>query len=152
MIKYQESIDLQRTVADVFGYIIEARNIPEWVDAVIDAWQLSEGPVGVGTQLSEIVSLGLFNSKNRSQGNWQVIEFEQNRRITFETDTSWGHQRQSFTFNAADQGTRLQVNGLHRLQGPMRLAQPVMGFFIKKARRKQLQKLKQILEIDPRDS
>ena len=58
MIKYQESIDLQRAVADVFGYIIEARNIPEWVDAVIDAWQLSEGPVGVGTQLSEIVSLG----------------------------------------------------------------------------------------------
>jgi hypothetical protein len=34
----------------------------------------------------------------------------------------------------------------------MRLAQPVMGFFLKKARRKQLQKLKQILEIDPRDS
>jgi len=137
MIEYQESIDIQRPVAEVFAYLIKAENIHQWV---------SEGPVGEGTQLAEIVTQGFSKSQTGTQLNWEITEFEVNRRVTFAANSSWGYQRQSFILDPTNQGTRLVVNALHRLQGPFRLLQPVLGIFVKKARREQLLNLKQILE------
>jgi hypothetical protein len=146
MIEYQESIDIQCPAADVFAYLIEAKNIPQWVDTTIKAWQVSDGPVGEGTLLAEIVTQGFSKSQTGTQLNWEITEFEVNRRVTFAANSSWGYQRQSFILDPTNQGTRLVVNALHRLQGPFRLLQPVLGIFVKKARREQLLNLKQILE------
>ena len=152
MIEYQESIDIQRPVADVFAYLIEVENTPQWVNTTVKAWQVSDGPVGEGTQLAEIVTQGFSKSQTGTQLNWEITEFEVNRRVTFDAHSSWGYQRQSFILDPIEQGTRLLVNALHRFQGPFRLLQPILGIFVKRARREHLLKLKQILESGSRES
>jgi uncharacterized membrane protein len=146
MFEYQESIDIHRPAGEVFAYLIKAENFPEWVDTTVEAWQVTEGPVAVGTRQSEIVTLGFLESRVRNQLNWEVVEYEEGRRVTFESYTGIGYQKQSFTFEPTERGTRLQVNGTHRLQGPIRLAQPIMRFFVERSRREHLMNLKQILE------
>ncbi len=148
MFEYQESIDIHRPVAEVFAYLIEAENFPNWVDTTVRAWQVTEGPVAVGTRQSEIVTFGFLESRIRNQLNWEISEYEEDRRVTFESYTGIGYQKQSFTLEPIEQGTRLQVNGHHRLQGPIRLAQPIMRRFVERSRRKHLMNLKQILESD----
>jgi len=101
MIEYQESIDIQRPVAEVFAYLIKAENIHQWVDTTIKAWQVSEGPVGEGTQLAEIVTQGFSKTQTGTQLNWEITEFEVNRRVTFAANSSWGYQRQSFILDQA---------------------------------------------------
>ena len=153
MFEYQESIDIQRPAADVFAYLIEAENIPEWVDTTLEAWQVSEGPAGEGTIQAETVTLGFFSkSLPSNELHWKITEFEENRQITYEIDTEIGYQRQSFSFEQIEQGTRLVVNGLHRFRGPLRFAQPVARFFIVRARRTHLLNLKQLLETGRRES
>ena len=147
MFEYQESIDIHSPVVDVFAYLIDPGNIPQWVNTTIRAWQVSDGPVGKGTILAETVTLGFFSkSLPSNQLNWEITEFEENQLVTFEIDTQVGYQRQSFSLEQIEQGTRLVVNGFHRFRGPARFAQPIIGFFIVRARRQHLLNLKQVLE------
>lgn len=146
MFKYQESIDIQCPVENVFEYIIDATTFHVWVETTVDAWQVSEGPVALGTRYSEIVTPKFSRAEGNVEVNWEVAEFEENRLISFENHSSFGYQKQSFTLTPTKEGTRLLVSGIHRFADRRRFIQPVMGFFIKRERRKHLAALKQILE------
>jgi hypothetical protein len=152
MFKYQDSIEIGRPVADVFTFLIEAENFPTWVDTTVDAWQVSDGPVVLGTRQVELIVSPSSKSKEPLQLNWEISEFEKNQLISFESNTSWGYQKQSFKLDPSEVGTRLRVEGNHRFIGPRRFIQPVLGFFIRRERRKHLLKLKQILESGRQES
>jgi uncharacterized protein YndB with AHSA1/START domain len=152
MFEYQDSIEIHRPVADVFAYLIEAKNVPKWVETTVDAWQVSDGPVGLGTRQAEMVASPFSKSKDPEQVNWEISEFEENRLVSFENYSRFGYQKQSFALDPTELGTRLQVNGTHRFQGSRRFVEPVIGFFIKRERRKHLLNLKQIMESGRRES
>ena len=152
MFEYQDSIEIGRPVGDVFAYLIVAENFPKWVDTTVDSWQVSDGPVGLGTIQAEMILSPSSKSKEPLQLNWEVSEFEENQLISFESNSSWGYQKQSFNLDPSEVGTRLQVEGIHRFIGPRRFIQPVLGYFIRKERRKHLLKLKQILETGQQES
>jgi hypothetical protein len=152
MYEYQDSIEIERPVVDVFAFLIEAKNFPKWVDTTVDAWQESDGPVAVGTRQIEMVVSPFSRSDDPVQLSWEVSEFKENRQISFETNSDWGYQKQTFVLDPVDNGTRLQVEGEHQFLGPRRYIQSVIGIFIKRERRKHLANLKQILESDQKEN
>jgi uncharacterized protein YndB with AHSA1/START domain len=145
MFTYQESIDIHAPAADVFATLSAAEKIPDWVGTTLKAVQLSDGQASVGTRLEETVAIR-GNKENIAQLVWEITEFDENRHIAFETNTDWGYQKQAFTLEPLEHGTRLLVNGQHGFKGFRRLMRPVLSYFIKQARRQHLASLKQILE------
>ena len=49
--RYQNSVTIDRPVEDVFAYMTTVENSPTWQNPVLEAWQTSSGPLGVGATL-----------------------------------------------------------------------------------------------------
>ena len=48
MIKVDESIIIQRAVEEVFAFVADQRNAPEWQAGLLEVRRTDEGPLGVG--------------------------------------------------------------------------------------------------------
>ena len=73
-------ITIDRPVADVFAYLADSTNAPEWIGAARKREQITEGAVGVGTT---------FAGTDRFPGRdveWtmEVTEFEPDQHVRFE--------------------------------------------------------------------
>ena len=51
MAKIGASIQIDRAVEDVYAYATTVDTLPQWLGAVVEAEQLTDGPIGVGTQI-----------------------------------------------------------------------------------------------------
>jgi hypothetical protein len=57
MATFQNTLTIQRPVGDVFAFLADFDNIPIWNYAILETRKTSPGPVGVGTQLTNLVDL-----------------------------------------------------------------------------------------------
>ncbi|MCC7355543.1 MAG: SRPBCC family protein, partial [Anaerolineae bacterium] len=57
MINFTLTTVINRPVDEVFTYITDVRNEPQWMPGVLEAEQTSAEPVGVGTTYYELVEL-----------------------------------------------------------------------------------------------
>ncbi|WLW51904.1 SRPBCC family protein [Streptomyces sp. YU58] len=51
MSDFRESIDIDRSPAEVWDYVVDSSHIPEWQASAVSAEPLTEGPVGVGSRV-----------------------------------------------------------------------------------------------------
>ncbi len=74
------SVVVERPVAEVFAFVTDARNNPLWQSAagLQESLQLPAGPIGVGTQITEIWHfMGM-----ETQATSEVTAYEPDRRYT----------------------------------------------------------------------
>ena len=71
MIDFFTSIEIQRSVPVVFAYLTEIKRIPEWANTIAEARQISDGPIGEGSRMLEVVDL----SVRKSEVEWEVTEY-----------------------------------------------------------------------------
>jgi hypothetical protein len=139
----EESIDIRRSVADVFAFVADTTNDPKWHTTVVEGRRVSAGPVALGT-----VFEGVYDSKKRSletpphPGNFQTVratiaEYAPGRalrlRVEF-TDPPRGIGARvlgrtfdlTFRFEPLSDGTRVFRGG--ELQ-PMALLRPILPLF-----------------------
>jgi hypothetical protein len=141
MIEHEVSIQLSRPVEQVFAFLVDTRNLPTWQSNLIEIEQLSEGPLGVGSQVREVRRLG-----QRPSENWAEVEvFEPNKRFALKT-SSQPQVTVSYSFDAENGGTRLQYRFVMLTSGLMRLFEPLIAGAIKKQSAQDFEKLKHILE------
>lgn len=76
MPKAEASIHIHAPPGVVFDFVADAARIPEYVAFVRDVYEISEGPVGVGTTLKEHAKPGPFPVVT----SWRIVEFERPRR------------------------------------------------------------------------
>ena len=50
--RYENTVTIDRPVADVFAYMTSLENLPAWQDAIVAATPTSTGPQGVGSTYS----------------------------------------------------------------------------------------------------
>lgn len=55
MIKIEHSVIISRPVKDVFTYVTEVENEPQWIGEVVEVNKTSDGPMGVGSTYDNIV-------------------------------------------------------------------------------------------------
>jgi uncharacterized membrane protein len=144
--RVRSSVLIARPIADVFAYVADFRNDPQWRSEVRDMRYLSDGPVGVGTRLRETSAL-----LGRLVVTESVIPvFEMNARVDFDSVSGPFRVRGSRTFAAVVDGTRLTYELEWQPVGMYRLVAPMVAGMYQRTVDRYLARVAAILEATPR--
>lgn len=78
------SIRIDVPPEEVFRFVSDPTRIPEYVSIVLDVFDVSDGPIGVGSTLKEHSKPGPFVSVT----NWEIVEYDPPTRHVWK-----GHQK-----------------------------------------------------------
>ena len=135
--RFDLEVRIDRPVADVFAYLTDVRNVPEWQESALSAEWIEEGK--------------RFRERRSFLGRTaelelEVSEFEQDRRFDVRTVKAPVPLEIHHTFAAVDGGTRLQLTAEAKLAGALRFAGSMAKLQAERQFRNDLQRLKDVLE------
>lgn len=138
---FTNHVTVERSPHEVFEYLANFENVPQWNHAIVETRKTSEGPVGVGTTYSQTRSL-----PSPSQEEFQVTEFEPDQRLAIRGDLGPFEGTLTYQLESAADGTRLTNSADLQAHGLLKLAAPLAGNRVGDAVAANLEKLKEILE------
>jgi uncharacterized membrane protein len=139
----QESITIARPLADVYAYMRDQKNAPQWREGVISNQQVSGGAQLVGSVFSETAQQG---PATRTV-TYRIDDDIPNQKVGFEILDGPVRPRGAMLFEADGPGaTRLTQTLDIRASGLGALMIPMMGGMIRKMTRTSLENVKRILE------
>jgi len=142
MIKVEKSILIQRPIQEVFDFVGNLQNGPQWQSAVLEAKQTTEGELGVGTKFTSV-------RKFMGQKLEAIIEFvayEPNKKIVFKSTSGTTPFVETYLFESIAEGTRFTSILELQTGGIMGLADPLIASSIKRETDATFGDLKAILE------
>ena len=77
MLKFENTIRIDRPVDEVFAFLLDFENIPKWNYYVLEVRQLSESPRGVGTTYRQV--------RKTNEQYFRTIEFEPDHTVAAKT-------------------------------------------------------------------
>src|SRR4051794_34288274 len=107
MVKFEVGVTINRPVEDVFAYLGDPRKEPEYSGVTQETHVEGSGPIGVGTRYNQIAK---FMGK-RLDSLIEITEFEPNRRVTYKGISGPMPMLWTYTFEPADNGTKVTMNG-----------------------------------------
>lgn len=142
MMRVEESIAINRPVEEVFAYTTDPAHFAEWSQMVIDARQLSEGPMGVGTTIETTLQfLGRrFNSEQT------VIEYVPNRVFTGRSTSGPIPMTITSRCEPVEGGTKFTWGGEGESKGFFAMADPLLLPIMRRQTQAMLGTLKDLLE------
>jgi carbon monoxide dehydrogenase subunit G len=143
MVRFELSVEIARPVHEVWEYLIEPENVPEWQSSAVSSHQISDGPIGLGTHLEdERRFLG-----RRATSEVEVTEFEPERLFTLHGISGPVRFTVRHRLQETDEGTRLAVEAeADPGHGIGRLARPVIERAAAHELKGDFQRLKERLE------
>jgi carbon monoxide dehydrogenase subunit G len=142
MVRFELSVDIARPVHEVWEYLIEPENVPEWQASAVSSHQISDGPIGVGTHLQdERRFVG-----RRAKSEVEVTEFEPERLFTLHGISGPVRFTVRHRLEETDAGTHLEVEAEADPGGLGRLVRPMIERAAEHEIRKDFDRLKQKLE------
>lgn len=99
-----KAVTINKPVAEVFAYLADPANDPEWNDS-IRALEVT-GPLAVGTVVKQTVS-GSFGDQ---ETDYKFTAYEPNSRFAIETIVGQVQPKGEYTFTAVDAGTEVRVH------------------------------------------
>jgi carbon monoxide dehydrogenase subunit G len=139
--KFTNTVTVERAPADVFAFLAEFENIPQWNYAIARTWKVSDGPVGVGSTYRQERTV-----PNHTEEAFQVTEYEPDRRLAI--DGALGPFAARLTYQLEPSGAATVITNdvdLHAT-GAARLVAPLATTNIKNAVAANLNVLKRMLE------
>jgi uncharacterized protein YndB with AHSA1/START domain len=139
------SIAIQRPIEDVFAFVTDARNNPQWqADSGLQRIeQVPESPVGVGTRITEVWKFMGIESTSMSE----VTEYEPNKRFARRTLNNGGPIKEGvMTFEPVSGGTRVTSVMQVQAGGLFTFAEPLLATNLKRGFEATLATLKTLLE------
>ncbi len=138
-------IEIQRPRDDVASYAGDPDNIPQWYVNIRSVdWQTPR-PISVGSRIAFVAQfLG-----RRLAYTYHVVTHDPGEHLVMRTSEGPFPMETSYTWEAvADGTTRMTLRNRGEPAGFSRLAAPFMASAIRRANRKDLARLKKILEQD----
>lgn len=142
MLKAEHSVTIERPVEEVWAYINDPRNDIEWQSMIMEAVQVSEGPIGVGT-VERITAKVLGR---RFDTTFEVTEYEPNRRSRIKTTSGPVPFTGTYEVERADGGTRFTWAMEGEPGGFFKVAEPLVARVISRQVRADMETLKDLLE------
>jgi uncharacterized protein YndB with AHSA1/START domain len=135
------SITIDRPVVDVFAYLADSTNAPEWLPAARKREKITEGPIGVGTT---------FAGTDRFPGrdvDWtlEIIEFEPDRYVRFEMSEPF-NGRYDIRCEPDGDGTLVSVAVTGSMSGVWRLFDILPNAVVRRGFERDYRRLKVLLE------
>ena len=140
--RFENSVTIARPVGEVFRYITAIEHSPTWQGPVLEATQLSSGPIGVGSRFSQRVR---FLGRQAEQV-CEVTAYEPPRLLAITAVSGPVPVSVAFRLHEDGQGTRLDTVTEGKLSGVARLAAPAMERAARQQAQRDLETLKSVLE------
>jgi uncharacterized membrane protein len=134
---------IARPRAQVAAFAADPDNVPAWYENIRSVEWKTERPVRIGSRIAFVARfLG-----RRLAYTYEVTEFLPGERLVMRTAEGPFPMETSYTWeSAADGGTRMTLRNRGEPRGFSRLVAPFMASAIRSANRKDLARLKQLLE------
>jgi uncharacterized protein YndB with AHSA1/START domain len=142
MAKIAFTTDVNRPVEEVFAYVTNPANLPEWQSGATEGRLEGAGPVGVGSRMVEVRK---FLGK-RIESTLEVTQYEPNRRFAFKAVSGPIPFGVDHTFEPLDGGTRIHVAGEGEPGGFFKLAEGLVMKAVERESKKDFETLKDLLE------
>ena len=138
MIEFDNTIRINRPIAEVFAFLSDLENLPKWNYFVLKVTKLSNGPIGIGSEYHQI--------RKTDEQDLRITELDQNQKIVVKTlPQSSLNLEMTLTFQ--DAGNATLVGDKWRLDSGLPAAIEWLGAGrIKSAVAENLAKLKHLLE------
>lgn len=140
MVRVDISTEVKRPVAEVFAYVTDPANTPEW-NSLVEKQSASETPIRVGTK---IMTQAKFLGR-RIEAPAEVTEFAHDKKFVAKGDKPFPVTITNL-FEATAGGTKLTVIGEFEPGGFFKLGEPILARITKKQFEAQLETLKELLE------
>lgn len=142
MARFETSVVINRPVDEVFAYMMDIRNWPQWHAGMLEAEQTSESPVGVGTTFRGVnQSLG-----RRMEWTSEITAYEPNKKVEQKLISGPMTFEQYITFEPLEVGTKLTLVGEGEMGGFFKLAEPIVNRMMQRQLDGSFANLKDILE------
>jgi len=143
MINVEESIVINRPIAEVFAFVANFENHPKWESNFQKVKLLASTPAGVGTTYQCELKL----PGQTATSKFEITEYEVNKRIAFEAEPAGpAKPNGSFRFEPVAGGTKITLLPRPEFRGFFKLLEPMMAGYVRKQNREHLSKLKRLLE------
>jgi uncharacterized membrane protein len=141
--RVEESIEINKPPEEVFDYVSDVGNFPQWMAHTLEVRKDTGGPPQQGDRFTvAIKSVG-----RRFETPYERTSYKPNLRYT---DRAVGgpipNQRWNYTFEEVQGGTRLSRAVEAESGGILKLLEPLQKRAVKRQLRKDLQSLKDLLE------
>ena len=142
MTRIERSITIERPVDEVWRFVHDWRNDRLWQTTLRESEQLTDGPVGVGTQVREVRQfLGL-----RVELAWEVTEYEPTTHSSIKGISGPVPLSGGYVLAPENGGTLFTVAGELDAHGLFKLAEPVFARMTARELETNLGHLKDLLE------
>lgn len=142
MARVEASVLIDRPLEEVFAFVRNPVDHPQWETAQFDVEQTSEGPLGVGTTFrGGIRLLGLPISWSA-----KCIAYETDRGLEFNVNAGALQLQEILTLEPTGVGTRFTIVYEGELRGLFRLAGPLAVRIFQRQVEGDLANLKEVLE------
>jgi uncharacterized protein YndB with AHSA1/START domain len=151
---FRLTVDIRRPPVEVFAFIAEPRNMPQWYSAVDHVTQTTDGANGTnGTNGTNGIGARYHVTRSLPSGrvtnDVEVTEHEHDRVVTLESRAGPTPFRYRYEVQPSGAGTRLALDGQISgagLPGPVARVDPLATQLFKRGMRQNLDKLRQVVE------
>ena len=140
--KFVQSEIINRPVAEVFAFLSNFENNSQWEPSVLEAYQVSSGPMQVGTKLSEVRKF----MGRRVASNYEVIAYEPDRIFAVQSVSGPIQVKASYTFEPIEGGTKITDTAEFELHGFFKLLAPLFSMMVRNQMTSNFRKIKEIFE------
>lgn len=137
MIRFKNTVTINRPLQEVFTFVSNFENMPKWNYYILEVKQITMGPRRIGTLYDQ--------TRKTDKQQYQITEYEQNHRVIVKTIPPAPTLEMRFTFESAGDATHLEDEWELKTRYPGFLEHLATGR-IKSAARENLVKLKRLLE------
>jgi uncharacterized membrane protein len=142
-VRVEESIEINRPLKEVFDYVSDVGNYPEWMAHALEVRKDTEGP----PQQNDRFIVAIKSVGRRFETPYERTSYEANRQYT---DRAVGgpipNQRWDCTFQEVPTGTRLMRAVEAEPSGLFKVLEPLQKRAAKRQLGKDLKTLKDVLE------
>lgn len=144
MAKMEITVDINRSIDDVFAFVSNAENLPRWRATNLETKKTSEGPLAVGSTFK-----GRFTFLGRQfDGNLQITAYEPNQLYAVKMSEGPFPLETWYALQPTDTGTRLFFTMEGAPGGFFKLAEPLVVSLAKRTYEADLHNLKEMLEAE----
>ena len=130
-------------VAEVSAFAADPDNVPAWYVNISSVKWKTPRPAAVGSQIAFVASF-LWR---RLAYTYEIVEFEPTRRLVMRTSEGVLPMETTYEWEPKDRGdTRMTLRNRGVPTGFSRWLSPLIGAAVRRANRKDLARLRQILE------
>jgi hypothetical protein len=145
MVDVTTAIEIARSRRQVAAYAVDPDNAPRWYENIKSVQWCSPRPLAVGSRIAFVaVFLG-----RRIAYTYEVREHTPGERLVMSTADGPFPMETSYAWSDTDAGTAMTLRNRGDPSGFGKIAAPVMARAMRRANRRDLQRLKTILETDP---